>query len=722
MSDARSQTFSDAWHRVAGLRAVLRPDVRARRQSAHGRRWYVLSTPLSNEFFRVSEDAYAFVSRLSADRTVDEVWRDTLAHDPEVSLGQQEVVQLLGQLNLSNLLQAGSADANASASLFERYRQRRARERRSRLMSVLSIRIPLVDPDRMLNRAQPLIRALFSPVGLVAYLVLLGLGGKALMDRGDELFHPAAGLLAPDNLMLLYLGFAIAKVVHELGHAAVCKRFGGEVHTIGVMLLLFAPLPYVDASASWGFRRSMPRLLVGAAGVLAELAVAAVAAMVWAYSAPGVSGALAYNVMFAASVSTLVFNLNPLLRFDGYHMLVDLINMPNLFQRSRDQLRYLGQRYLLGIKLLTPVARSRTESWLLPLYGAASALYSIVLMGTIAFFIAEQYLDLGLLLAVLLVMSVTVVPLIKLLHHLVLSPQLARQRSRAIVSAMVLVLAGFGVLTWLPLPDRIRAAGVVESSVFRQLSSDSAGFLAELLVKPGSRVSAGQALVRLENPDLLLEIRASRMQLQQIQAQELRAQALLLADLAPLRQQRLAAQAALADLERQRDALTVIAPVDGIWSAGDVAQGLGRWFARGAAMGVIVDESRHRFVAILPQVATHVFKGEIELAEVRLGGEDGNNLMLRDVSVMPFEQGVLPSRALGFAGGGDIAVQPGDPSGLMAAEPFFRIHASFDAAQAEEVTLAHGRLGVMRLTLTPKPLLEQWERSLRQLLQRRFRV
>ena len=163
MSDARSHTFSDAWHRVAELRAALRPDVRVRRQNVHGRRWYVLSNPLSNEFFRVTEDAYAFLSRLGAQRTVDQAWRDTLANDPESMLSQQEVVQLLGQLNLSNLLQADRA--GASASLFERYQQRRSRERRALLMSALSIRIPLFDPDRMLERALPLIRALVSPAG-----------------------------------------------------------------------------------------------------------------------------------------------------------------------------------------------------------------------------------------------------------------------------------------------------------------------------------------------------------------------------------------------------------------------------------------------------------------------------------------------------------------------------------------------------------------------------
>jgi len=403
-------------------------------------------------------------------------------------------------------------------------------------------------------------------------------------------------------------------------------------------------------------------------------------------------------------------------------MLVDLIDMPNLFQRSRDQLRYLGQRHLLGNKLATPVADSRTESWLLPLYGVTSVLYALLLMATIAFFIAEQYLDIGLLLAVLLGLSATVLPMGKLLHHLLLSPQLAHQRARAMVSVAVLAAVLLGLLGWVPFPDRIRAAGVVESKVFRQLSSEAAGFLVELLVKPGGQVTAGQALARLENPDLLAEIRASRMQLQQLQMQELRAQALALADVAPLRQQRESAEAGLADLERQRAALTVVAPVSGVWSAGEVEQGRGRWFARGAAMGAIIDERGHRFVAILPQVATHLFKGGVERAEVRLGGEDGRNLLLRGVSVMPFEHGVLPSRALGFAGGGDIAVQPGDPSGVMAAEPFFRIHADFDALEAAEVRLVHGRLGVMRLTLPPKPLLLQWERSVRQLLQRRFRV
>jgi len=243
--------------------------------------------------------------------------------------------------------------------------------------------------------------------------VLLLLGLKALVDESYHLFDQSAGLLAPANLGLLYVGMVLAKLVHEFGHAAACKRYGGEVHKMGVMLLMFAPLPYMDATASWGFRSRAQRMLVGASGVLSELAVAAVAAMVWANTAPGVINALAYNVIFVASVSTVLFNLNPLMRFDGYHMLVDFLDVPNLFQRSRDQLKYLGEFWVLGIKTAQPVARTSNEAVLLPLYGVISLGYWVGLMSTIIFFIAEQYLDLGVALAWLMFFSIVVMPVFK---------------------------------------------------------------------------------------------------------------------------------------------------------------------------------------------------------------------------------------------------------------------------------------------------------------------
>ena len=721
MDQASGRTYSDAWHRVAGVRACLRSSVRAHRQTFRGQDWVVLRDSLSSDFFRVTADAYAFVSRLGTDRTIDEVWSELIEAEPEVALTQEEVVQLLGQLHLSNLLQFDRGAA--AASLFERYRERRGREIKALILGFLAIKVPLIDPDRALDRSMPLIRLLFGPVGALCYLVLLVLGTKALVDESHRLFDQSAGLLAPGNLGLLYVGLVLAKLVHEFGHAAACKRYGGEVHKMGVMLLLFAPLPYMDATASWGFRSRFHRMLVGASGVLAEFAVAAVAALVWANSAPGVINALAYNVIFVASVSTLLFNLNPLMRFDGYHMLVDWLDVPNLFQRSRDQLKYLGERFALGVKNAEPAARTRKEAWLLPTYGVISLGYWLVLMSTIIFFIAEQYLEVGIALAWIVFFTAIALPLLKFAKYLVSSPRLQHQRLRAVTSTAVIGSLAFAVLAGVPMPERVRVKGVLQASDFRELYSESGGTLVQVLVRPGSWVKAGQPLARLDNPELGYEIRAARRQREQLLAQELQAVSMAVANLQPLVRQRQAIEEKIAQLLLQQKQLVVLAPIEGIWSASELEASRGQWIGRGASMGTVVDDRSWRFVAVLPQVSTHLFEAGVVYSEIRIGGQQEFNVRSASTEIMPFEQGQLPSAALGMAGGGDIAVQSGDSKGLAAAEPFFRIHAQLPPLeQAQALRRLHGRLGTMRITLPDSPLLVQWERGARQFLQRKFRV
>ena len=718
---ASGRTYSDAWHRVAGVRACLRSSVRAHRQTFRGQDWVVLRDSLSSDFFRVTADAYAFVSRLGTDRTIDEVWSELIELEPELALTQEEVVQLLGQLHLSNLLQFDRGAA--AASLFERYRERRGREIKALILGFLAIKVPLIDPDRALERYMPLIRLIFGPVGALCYVVLLVLGVKALADESQRLFDQSAGLLAPGNLGLLYVGLVLAKLVHEFGHAAACKRYGGEVHKMGVMLLLFAPLPYMDATASWGFRSRFHRMLVGASGVLAEFAVAAIAALVWAHSAPGVVNALAYNVIFVASVSTLLFNLNPLMRFDGYHMLVDWLDVPNLFQRSREQLKYLGERFALGVKNAEPAARTRKEAWLLPTYGVISLAYWLMLMSTIIFFIAEQYLEVGIALAWIIFFTAIALPLLKFGKYLVSSPRLEHQRLRAVTSTAVIGAAAFAVLAGVPMPERVRVKGVLQASDFRELYSESGGTLVQVLVRPGSWVKAGQPLARLDNPELGYEIRAARRQREQLQAQELQAVSMAMANLQPLVRQRQAVEEKIAQLLQQQKQLVVLAPIEGIWSASELEASRGQWIGRGASLGTVVDDRSWRFVAVLPQVSTHLFEAGVVYSEIRIGGQQEFNVRSASTEIMPFEQGQLPSAALGMAGGGDIAVQSGDQKGLAAAEPFFRIHAQLPPLeQAQALRRLHGRLGTMRITLPDSPLLVQWERGARQFLQRKFRV
>ncbi len=206
--DASGRTYSGAWHLVSGVRACLRSSVRAHRQNFRGEEWVVLRDSLASDFFRVTVPAYAFLSRMETRRTLDEVWNELIESDPEGTLTQEEVVELLSQLQMSNLLQFDRG--TAGASLFERYSKRRGREIKAALVAFWSIKIPLLDPDRALDKALPVIRLLFGPVGAIAYIALILLGVKAVIDESDKLFSQSAGVLAPDNLGLLYVGLIVA--------------------------------------------------------------------------------------------------------------------------------------------------------------------------------------------------------------------------------------------------------------------------------------------------------------------------------------------------------------------------------------------------------------------------------------------------------------------------------------------------------------------------------
>ena len=312
-------TFSESWHRIANQRLCLRRDVRVRRQNFRGERWFVLENPFTNEFFRLRPAAYDFVARLQPERTVAETWAASIEKHPDTALGQEVVIQLLAQLYFANLLQY--PESTDSAELFERFKKRQQREWRARLLNVMFMRFPLFDPDRFLVRALPVVGRFLSAFGALLWLVVVGVALKVVADNWAALREQSQGVLAPGNLPLLYCGMVITKTIHEFGHAFFCRKFGGEVHVMGIMLMIFTPMPYVDATSSWSFRSRRQRALVGAAGMIVELFFAALMTVVWANTGQGTLHSLAYNMMFLASVSTLVFNLNPLLRFDGYYIL-----------------------------------------------------------------------------------------------------------------------------------------------------------------------------------------------------------------------------------------------------------------------------------------------------------------------------------------------------------------------------------------------------------------
>lgn len=714
---ASPSTFSESWHRIAGQRIALRPGVKARRQNYRGERWIVLENPFSNQYFRLRPAAYEFVARLRPDRTVEEVWKECLNRFPDEAPGQEAVLRLLSQLYFANLLQYDRAED--SAQLFERFKQRRQRELRMRLMNLMFMRFPLLDPDRFLVKTLPVVGKLISPVGALIWMVVVGWALKLVADNWQALWQGGQGVLAPDNLVLLYSALVIVKTLHEFGHAYFCRKFGGEVHVMGVLLMIFTPVPYMDATSSWGFRSKWKRVLVGFAGMIVELFVAALATFVWAWTAPGSLNSLAYNMMFIASVSTVIFNINPLLRYDGYYILSDLVGIPNLSQRSTRQLRHLCERYLFGVTQSESPTESRREAAGLVAYGLTSGVYRVVVFAGVLLFVADQFLILGLLMAAICAISWVTVPVGKLIHYLASSPRLDRVRPRAIGVTLGLVGVLIVLMGLVPFPYHFRAPGVVQAEERTAVATRVSGQVKAILTPSGAQVAPGQPLVQLVNPEMDMEMADVQARLEETQARIKLALERATADLKPLQSRLVAISNRLDKLNADRADLVVKASHKGVWVAPGMADSMGRRIERGTPLGLLINPAVIEFVATVEQEdADAVFAARQQNAEIRLYGQAGEVVPVEAWRVIPGGKRSLPSPALGWRAGGELAVSAEDPS--KTSENFFEVHAAIPERGGPP--LLHGRSGKIRFDLEPQPLIPRWWRRLNQLLQKRYQL
>ncbi len=720
-------TFSESWYRVAALRPRLRATVQAHRQHFRGEMWHVLQDPSTSDFFRLNAAAYQFVAMLDGRRTVADVWKVCNEQLGDSAPTQGEAIQLLGRLYAANLLQADLSPD--SESLLKRYRQRVRREVQGFLTNLLFVRIPLLDPDRFLDRWVGVFGRVFTWYGFVVWLGLILMGLYFVAGRTDDLVRRASGVLDRDNLLFLYVGFALVKVFHEFGHAFACKKFGreagtrGEVHVMGLMLLVLTPMPYVDASSAWMLRGKWRRALVGAAGMLVELAIAAIAAAVWAGTSEGtVAHAIAYNVMFVASVSTLLFNGNPLLRYDGYYILSDLVEIPNLQQRSRQYLYYLVKRYVWAVRNPQSPAHTPGERVWMVFYGLASTVYRVFICTAILLFVADKLFILGAVLAVAALVAWVLVPLGRFLHYLLAGSELARVRFRAVGTTLLAAGAVAAAVGLVRIPDRCRVEGVVEPERLAVVHAATDGFV-ERFQPSGRQVTPeGEPLVQARNEDLVarragLEAErrsaAARRDLARA-SNELAQAAIFEGQIAVLGDQ-------IARVDEQLADLALRAPVAGEWISPDIERVRGAYLRRGDRVGLVATVDRPLIRATAgQQVAALLIQEGTPNVDIRVEGRPDLETRGLRRRILPAGQEHLPSAALGFSAGGSMEVVPDDRSGTRAAERFFEIEV--ELAAGGPVRLLPGQRVVVRFELSEKPLALQAWRWLLQLVQRRFHI
>ncbi|MFT6235092.1 MAG: putative peptide zinc metalloprotease protein [Lentimonas sp.] len=709
--------FSESWHRVAAQKIRLRPSVRVRKQFFRGGTWFIANDLYGDQYFRFRPEAWAFIARLDGTKTVEEVWQTCLDRDGDAAPGQGEAIQILSSLYQSNLIV--SDFPSDVVQLFERQKKRHAREWKARLFGIFFLRIPLFDPDAFLNRTMRYVQPFLSIFGAILWLGLVVSAIGVAVSNWDALFERGQGALSPSNLPLLLVAFVLAKLVHEFGHGYAVKRFGGEVHVMGITFLVFTPIPYVDATAAWAFRERWKRIWVGSAGMIVELVIAALATFVWASTGPGLLNSWCFNLMLVASVSTILFNINPLLKFDGYYILSDLTDSPNLQTRGMQEMGHLVERYAFGGKHSHSPAGSRADAVWLTGFGIASWLFRVYITYIIIMFVADRYLGLGFLAAVLTVIGLIVLPLHKGIKFLVSEPRIERVRTRAyLVTATVLGLA-FLLLGVLPAPRYFRAPGISFAENAEFIVARSSGAVAAFEAVPSSAI-AGTTMLRLNNPELPLmrrQLEAEREQLAAVERLQMAQEGL---GREVLRERRRANGIRIDELEEQEAAMEVRVPQDGRLASLQPREHFKRWIQRGEIVGESIPEGAWRFFAVVSQQDVNLlFEQEMKGVSLRFPGNAGEVLEPSDLQIVPGRQEYLPSPALGWPTGGPVRVRDDDPDGIRAAEPFFLVMLDLDASGAP---LHHGRVGLARFRVENEPYLRQWYRKMRQILQKRFQL
>ncbi|MEO0963763.1 MAG: HlyD family efflux transporter periplasmic adaptor subunit [Planctomycetota bacterium] len=729
-------TFDDNWHRVADLRPRLRSVVQVHRQPSRGVVWHVYRDPGNNRYFRAPPATHHLITLLDGDRPIAEAWRATCDRFGDEAPTQGETIQALGALYANNLLR-GETPPDVQ-TLLERRRQRKNRETTGYLKNLMFARVPLFDPDAWLNWLMPLTAWCFGWPGLVLWTAAMVAGLWAVVGRVGELADAGGGVLAPDNLIFLYACFVGVKLIHEAGHGLACKTYarrergGGEVRQCGVMLMAFIPLPYIDATSSWSFRSRRRRIAVASAGMYVELFVAAIAAMIWARTPEGVLiHQLAYNVMFVASVTTLLFNANPLIRFDGYYILSDLADLPNLYQRSQDYLKYLFKRYAFGVRRPVNPARSLYERVWFVVYGVASLIYKIVLFSGIILFVADRLFFIGAAFAIWGVITYFLLPIGKLAHYLASHAELARCRTRAVLATLGMtaaVLVPSGLIPW---SHHGRAAGVVEARYHTTISLGEPGFIE--IAAPSGPIGQtdGRPLIVAEHRELIAERDGLFASLRRLEVQRRQAMDEDIASAQAVDAEITGKRRHLARLDRRLDELSIEPPaIDGIWLVRDADRLPGAWVTRGDELGVVasIDDLIVRVVAdqyLGPRLAFEV----TDHADVQLRVPRRPDLTFTGTieRVLPAGHNELPSQALSQAAGGAVAIDQSAAAQQQAdaatsAEPMFEVRVAIDPDQPHEQRLRPGQTIEARFTLQRRSLIAQGYLALRQLLQRRFQI
>ncbi len=518
-----SNSIVSSSSRKLAIRA--RPDLKARKQRYQGRVYWVVKDPVGLQYFRFEEEEYAVLRMLDGESSLEDIAERFEKEFPPQTIRVEELQNFIGMLHRSGLVLSDSA--GQGVQLKKRRDQKKRQELLQSLSNIMSFRMRGIDPERILNAMYPWVRWFFTVPATICALILV-LSALTLVIVQFDVFQAKLpsfnSFFAAQNWMLMAGVLCVTKIIHEFGHGMSCKHFGGECHEMGVMFLVLTPCLYCNVSDSWMLPNRWHRAAIGAAGMYVEVVMASIATFIWWFSEPGFLNYLCLNIMFVSSVSTIMFNANPLLRYDGYYILSDLMEIPNLRQKASTILnRKLGWLCLGLEEPEDPFLPHRHQMWF-ALYTVASFFYRWVVLLSILYFLNKVFEPYGLkilgqMIALGSIYGMLVMPLVKIFKFFRVPGRLSKVKKVRMYASMAVVAAVIGAIWFIPFPMSVMCEFELQPRDAETVYFDVAGTLEEVYVKPGEHVEKGQLLARMSNVDLELEVEKLRGEREASQAQ-----------------------------------------------------------------------------------------------------------------------------------------------------------------------------------------------------------
>jgi putative peptide zinc metalloprotease protein len=490
-----------------------RPDLSAKQQRYHGRFYWVVKEPVGLNYFRFHEEEFAILCMLDGQSSLEDIKDRFEAEFTPQKITFQDLQQFIGMLHRSGLVI--SEASGQGRQLKHRRDTKKRKEMLGKFSNVFALRFRGFDPERFLDLIYPYTGWFFRVPTMICAL-LLGLAAISLIVVEFDVFRSRLPtfheFFGKHNWIYMAASMAIVKVLHEFGHGLSCKHYGGECHEIGVMLLVFTPCLYCNVSDSWMLPSKWKRAFIGAAGMYVELVIASIATFIWWFSEQdSLLNQLCLSVMFISSVSTLMFNGNPLLRFDGYYILMDLIEIPNLRQKSTEVLKRFMVDKCLGIEQPENPFLPQDRQFLFALYTIAAVVYRWVVVFSILYFLNKVLEPYGLkiigqLVAVMGLFGLVVQPLYKLFQFFYVPGRMHKVKLHRVAATAAVAGAIILAILFVPLPFHIDCAFEVTPRDAAAVFPGVVGNIDEVLVEPGAQVDEGEVLARLNNVDLHLSV------------------------------------------------------------------------------------------------------------------------------------------------------------------------------------------------------------------------